>query len=222
MSQRRWAPVITTSFLPALLILARAPVSLKKQGTRRGWKNELLALRQVSIKIEGGEVTARPPSAPLGLNSRRMTRSGARPQTHAPTAAPHVGKSTTLHPEQAHAPHRAHPAAHSRHTRDAQRGHGSTGFIAPQRAQSTQTPAGREGAVNTTGRATSLHLPVRDRAPLPEQPLGGGKARWERGEKKKKLSKRQLANAARAKHRGSFFDQLMRALDPASFSRSTN
>ena len=80
---------------------------------------------------------------------------------------------------------------------------------------------GRESAANATGRATSLHLPVRDRALLPEQPLGGGKARWERGEKKKKkLSKRQLANAARAKHRGTFFEQLMRELDPSTFSRN--
>jgi len=80
---------------------------------------------------------------------------------------------------------------------------------------------GRESVANATGRATSLHLPVRDRALLPEQPVGGGKLRWERGEKKKKkLSKRQLANAARAKHRGTFFEQLMRELDPSTFSRN--
>jgi hypothetical protein len=40
------------------------------------------------------------------------------------------------------------------------------------------------------------------------------------GRRRKKLSKRQLANAARAKHRGTFFEQLMRELDPSTFSRN--
>ena len=52
-------------------------------------------------------------------------------------------------------------------------------------------------------------------------------SRWEEascggsaGRRRKKLSKRQLANAARAKHRGTFFEQLMRELDPSTFSRN--
>ena len=60
-----------------------------------------------------------------------------------------------------------------------------------------------------------LHLPVKDRAGIPELRAGGGALF---GKKKKKLSKRQLANAARAKHRGTFLDQLMRELDPSTLT----
>ena len=58
-------------------------------------------------------------------------------------------------------------------------------------------------------RTTSLHLDVRDRATVGAQGVRVGG--WA-PKKKKKLSKRQLANAARAKHRGNFADQLMREL----------
>ena len=70
-------------------------------------------------------------------------------------------------------------------------------------------------------RTTSLHLPVRDRAIVPENVgVGRGSSTSGRWVKQKKLSKRQLANAARARHRGTFLDQLMHELDPSTFTKN--
>jgi hypothetical protein len=107
------------------------------------------------------------------------------------------------------------------------RAHG--GSVAPARAGSGGYHAGpadkgfpsytRVGADRAAGaeRASTLHLPVRDRAADYGTGAGAKGGMWAKS--KKKMSKRQLANAARARHRGSFLEGLLAQIDPGTLTQ---
>ena len=80
---------------------------------------------------------------------------------------------------------------------------------APGWSKAGDGAGGGAGGGRPGERKTSVHLALRDRAAVAAAERGR-----EVGKQKKKLSKRQLANAARMRHRGSFVEQVMPECTP--------